>query len=140
MTAAGVAFLSPHPRPPETTDAGISKASRGWGAGLTGAARGGARGPGAKAPEELGLLDVVLAVCGALDRVLVPHTRVGLLEQQLRGGQRSGGGCRTCTPAAAQDHFINEVSKRLKQQRSAGAAPAPSAGLGAVSGNHDKQQ
>lgn len=61
---------------------------QGRSAGLTGAARGGARGPGAKAPEELGLLDLVLAVSRPLDGVLVAHAGVGLLEQQLWGDGR----------------------------------------------------
>lgn len=55
------------------------------GAGLTGAARGRAGGPGAEAPEELCLLDLILTVGRALDGVLVPHSWVGLLKQQLWG-------------------------------------------------------
>lgn len=69
--------LSPHPSACPVVQGGC--------AGLTGAAGGGARGPGAEAPEELGLLDLVLAVGRPLDGVLVAHTGVGLLEQQLWG-------------------------------------------------------
>lgn len=55
---------------------------------LTSATCGSARGPGAEAPEELGLLDLVLTVSWPLDGVLVAHTRVGFLEQQLWGDNR----------------------------------------------------
>lgn len=104
-------FFSPPPGPPETKDPEIPKASPRYGDalpapllhrrrlspggpagdGLTGPARGGARGPGAEAPEELRLLDLVLAVGRALDGVLVPHAGVGLLEQQLWGDKGQSG-------------------------------------------------
>lgn len=59
----------------------LERVSRG--AALTCPAGGRAGGPGAKAPQELGLLDLILTVSRALDRVLVPHPGIGLLEQQL---------------------------------------------------------
>lgn len=94
------------------------------GATLTCPTGGRAGGPGAKAPEELGLLDLVLAVGRALDRVLVPHSGVGLLEQQLGdtgdgqgvAGQGRGGGI---TPGASEE-------RRTRPAGPEGCDPVPS--------------
>lgn len=67
---------------------GPGPAIQGCFARLTGATCGCARGPGAEAPQELSALDLVLAVSWPLDGVLVAHTRVGFLEQQLWGDKR----------------------------------------------------